>query len=102
MAKITWLGEDIENGPAGPSHTIAHGGLKFEKGKSVNVTDKTLIAKAQANQFFEVELTPEEQKSAEERAEAVKVTEKLKEPEVAPMDQKRGPGRPPKPKADEA
>lgn len=102
MANVTWIGEDNPDGSqAGPSFTKAYGGLKFEKGKPVEVTDKALITKAQGNQYFEVELSPEEQKSAEERAEAVKVTEKLKEPEVSPMP-KRGPGRPPKVAADEA
>lgn len=80
MAKITWLGEDLLHRTvtpegatvesAGPSFTI-WGGVKFPKGEAVEVTDAYRIKKAKSNQFFKVE-----------------------------DDEKRGPGRPPKVKAD--
>jgi len=54
MAKLTWLGEDTEDGP-GPSFVIAYDGIKFPKGHPVEVMDKGFIAKAKGNQFFEVD-----------------------------------------------
>jgi hypothetical protein len=71
--KVTWLGEDALHEPqAGPSVTT-WAGLRFPKGEAVSVTDPVLIKKARNNQFFSVE---------------------------DGEDQKRGPGRPPKVKAD--
>jgi hypothetical protein len=56
MAMITWKGEDDLHGAgAGPSFTMAMGGIKFEKGKAVEVKDKNFIARARKNPFFEVE-----------------------------------------------
>ena len=56
MAKLTWLGEDeLHNGAPGPSFCIGFGGIKFPKGEPVEVMDKDIIARAQRNQFFEVE-----------------------------------------------
>jgi hypothetical protein len=56
MAKITWLGEDeLHDGAAGPSFCVGFDGIKFPKGKPVEVTDKGFIAKARGNQYFEVE-----------------------------------------------
>jgi hypothetical protein len=53
---ITWKGEDeLHGGGAGPSFTTAMGGIKFEKGKPVEVKDKGFIARARKNPFFEVE-----------------------------------------------
>ena len=58
MAKLTWLGED-EPGIPGPSFAIAYDGIKFPKGKPVEVTNKAFIAKAKGNQFFDVDDTDE-------------------------------------------
>ena len=56
MAKLTWLGEDdLHEGAPGPSFCVAFGGIKFHKGKPVEVTDRDFIARARRNQFFEVE-----------------------------------------------
>jgi hypothetical protein len=57
MATVTWLGEDSKdkkgNEIAGPSFTIWRG-VKFPKGQPVEVSDKTMLAKAKTNQFFKV------------------------------------------------
>jgi len=56
MAKITWLGDDeFRDGEPGPSFTTCFGGIKFPKGKPVEVTDPDFINRARKNQFFEVE-----------------------------------------------
>ena len=56
MATLTWLGEDdLHDGAPGPSFTMAFGGVKFPKGKPVEVMDKDIIARASRNQFFEVD-----------------------------------------------
>jgi hypothetical protein len=56
MAKLTWLGEDdLHDGVAGPSFCVGFGGIKFPKGKPVEVTDKSIIERAKKNHFFEVE-----------------------------------------------
>lgn len=52
MAKITWLGEDTDT-VAGPSFNVWNG-VKFPKGKAVEVNDAHMIAKARGNQFYEV------------------------------------------------
>lgn len=65
MAKLTWLGED-EPGIAGPSFTTAFGGIKFPKGKAVEVTDKDTIARARKNPFFEVSGVPGRPPKAQE------------------------------------
>ena len=63
MAKLTWLGEDeLHTQPdgspgAGPSFTFWQG-VKFPKGEPVEVSDKTVIAKAKGNKFFEVTGAP--------------------------------------------
>jgi hypothetical protein len=57
MAKITWLGED-GLGIAGPSFTIAFGGVKFPKDTPVEMMDKDTIARARRNRFFEVSGVP--------------------------------------------
>ena len=54
MAKITWLGEDTEDGP-GPSFTTAFGGIKFPKDKPIEVNDPEVIDRSRRNPFFEVE-----------------------------------------------
>lgn len=55
MTTLTWLGEDeLHGGGAGPSFTTAFGGIKFPKGKAVEVTDPEIIKKAKTNQFFSV------------------------------------------------
>ena|ERR1700744_5313038 len=54
MAKLTWLGEDGEHG-AGPSFTMALGGIKFPKGEPVEVRTYVLVQKAMNNQFFKVD-----------------------------------------------
>ena len=58
MAKLTWKGEDTEDGP-GPSFVIAYDGIKFPKGQPVEVTNKAFIEKARHNQFFDVDDTDE-------------------------------------------
>lgn len=58
MAKITWLGEDElhePHGGAGPSFTHALGGIKFHKGKAVDVRQHALVQKALNNPFFDVD-----------------------------------------------
>lgn len=80
MAKVIWKGEDDlhfaldEKGEkipaAGPSFTMWNG-VKFEKGKPVEVTNETALKKARGNPFFDVV-----------------------------DEERRGPGRPPKPKDD--
>ena len=56
MAKLTWLGEEeLHNGGAGPSFTLAFGGIKFPKGQEVEVRSFAIVQKALTNQFFEVE-----------------------------------------------
>lgn len=79
MAKVTWLGEDTED-YAGPSFTTCFGGIKFSKGKPVEITDPDSIARARRNQFFEVE----------------------GEDEFVPVHPERRRGRPPKVRADSA
>lgn len=72
MAKVTWLGEDDpETGVAGPSFTLAFGGIKFPQGVAVEVRDPALVKKATTNHFFKVE-------------------------DADDVAAKRGPGRPPK------
>lgn len=60
MAQVTWLGEDEIHGEgaAGPSFTTAFGGLKFPKGKPVEVSDRDIIKRARGNPFFEVSGVP--------------------------------------------
>jgi outer membrane biosynthesis protein TonB len=52
MAKVTWLGEDTATTP-GPSFNTWNG-IKFPKGKAVEVTDAHMLAKAKANRFYKV------------------------------------------------
>lgn len=66
MAKLTWLGEDSPE-VAGPSFTVAFGGIKFPKGEPVEVTDKDFIARARKNRFFEVTGVPGRPPKAEEK-----------------------------------
>jgi len=54
MAKITWLGEDTEDTP-GPSFTTCFDGIKFPKGRPVEVNNPEFVNRARKNQFFEVE-----------------------------------------------
>jgi hypothetical protein len=55
MAKITWKGEDeLHDGAAGPSF-VTWGGIKFQKGVPVEVSNNYMIEGARANQYFEVE-----------------------------------------------
>lgn len=49
MASVKYHGEFPEG-----KDTIEQHGFEFEKGKAVNVTDKTLIEKFAGNRFFEV------------------------------------------------
>lgn len=55
MAKVVWKGEDHLHGEdrAGPSFTIWNG-VKFEKGRPVEITNETALAKARGNPFFDV------------------------------------------------
>lgn len=54
--KVIWLGEDeLHAGGAGPSFTLAFGGIKFPKGEAVDVADKAILARLKKNQFFEVD-----------------------------------------------
>lgn len=55
MAQLTWLGEDdLHGGGAGPSFTEAFGGIKFPKGKPVEVRTHGFVQKALNNPYFEV------------------------------------------------
>lgn len=64
MAKVIWKGEDElhftldDNGEkipaAGPSFTTWNG-VKFEKGKAVEVTNAIALKKARNNPFFDVQ-----------------------------------------------
>lgn len=55
MAQLTWLGEDdLHGGGAGPSFTEAFGGIKFPKGKPVEVRTYGFVQKALNNPYFEV------------------------------------------------
>lgn len=73
MAKVTWLGEDSGTIP-GPSFNMWNG-VKFPKGKAVEVTDEHMLAKARGNQFYRVT----EAKAAEPPP--AKEPEHVKEPE---------------------
>ena len=73
MAKVTWLGEDTDEVP-GPSFTIWKD-TKFPKGVPVEIISDEALQRARRSKFFKVE-------------------------DGEPP--KRGPGRPPKPKTDEA
>lgn len=56
MAKLTWIGEEeLHNGGAGPSFTLAFGGIKFPKGEAVEVRSYAIVQKALNNPFFEVD-----------------------------------------------
>ena len=55
-ANVTWKGE-----PGSDQKELAWGGTKFEKDKSVEVTDAKMIEKAKGNQFFEVQVTEEDE-----------------------------------------
>lgn len=56
MAKLIWLGEDELHGSgAGPSFTMAFGGIKFPKGEEVEVRSHAIVQKAINNPFFEVD-----------------------------------------------
>jgi hypothetical protein len=78
---ITWLGEDDLHGAgAGPSFTMAMGGIKFEKGKAVEVKDKNFIARARKNPFFDVsgdetEAAPEEEEYSDDEIDGLTVAE---------------------------
>lgn len=52
MAKVTWLGEDVGDHP-GPSFVIWQG-IKFPKGKGVEIPEGPVLAKARGNRFFKV------------------------------------------------
>jgi len=57
MAKVTWLGEDaLHHDDRGGPASMIWNGIKFLKGKAVEVADARMVAKARANErFFEVE-----------------------------------------------
>lgn len=83
MTTLTWLGEsDDKIGYAGPAFTT-WGGLKFPVNVAVEVTDKDMIRRAKGNRFFEVHESAGTLDSASG---------------TPPPVQKRGPGRPPKPR----
>lgn len=74
-ANVKWLGEPESKAPS-----TTQGGYTFPVGEFVEVTDKHLIEKAQANHFFEVQ-----------------VTEKDEEPKAPPTPSAPAPSRAPSP-----
>lgn len=75
MATVKYHGEY----PEGADEIVQHG-VTFEKGKSVSVTDKDVVAKLAANRFFEVsgESDKDEVKAGQDEAEKAE-TETLRE-----------------------
>jgi hypothetical protein len=53
MVRIIWKGEDTESVP-GPSFNTWNG-VRFEKGRPVEISDPAMIASARENQFYKVE-----------------------------------------------
>ena len=101
MAKITWLGEDTKD-THGPNFNIWNG-VKFPKGKAVEVENQWMIDVAKSNQFYKVTgneppKKAQEQQHEKEKQETAKADqeEKQKAKEYDFREAEKGSGYSPK------
>jgi hypothetical protein len=61
-AKVTWKGEEGTD-----QEELQWGGQKFKKGEAAEIKDPNMIKKAQGNQFFDVDVTEEDEEDEEDK-----------------------------------
>ena len=61
-AKVTWKGEE-----GNTAEELNWGGQKFKKGEATEIENEAMIKKAQGNQFFDVDVTEEDEENEEDK-----------------------------------